>query len=347
MRIGGDFPGAAYYQKAAVQASEPGDCFGIMPETFGVKGTGWDTVEAFGRCGKFFEGVVHITPFDGTHRYPIKQLLPLIRKNVIRMERIANKYPNTIWMISIFCEHNHPRSRMEPLYRRMKELAPSCLFVNSIWQGEEVAGMLTEIHLESPNKLPRVPRLEYLVSYDGFGGDGKCNYTDADHTEILNKYASARHIRYWGARCNGKFKPNQPKPPTPNNRTYWPDVHYLKGHRVMLTGRQGGLTWQGNALLKPFAEDHGEGGKDNKLMFILPRGGDSIEVIDMAGNVIDRPTTMGLLPHPDGPRYYSKLYAYQVGEIAVRNTASRLVLVRCGKDVYPLTDVVLRSGKFR
>lgn len=353
MRIGGDFLGGAFFEKEALRASKPGDVFGIMPETFkGKRGNGWTTVDAFGKSKKFFEGVVYITPFDGSHKYPINKLKPLIRKNVLKMEALANKYPHQIWMISFFCENNHPRSAMEPLYREMKALAPSCLFVNSILKGQEVPGMITEIHLESSKTLPREPSLEYVVSFDGFGGNKSHpgDFPDANIESILKKYPRARHVRYWNARCNGKFSPTQENPGLPNNRKHWPDVNYLKGHRETLTPRQGSLTWSGKELLKTFADDHAQGGKDNKLMVILPRGKGTVEIIDSKGNVIDKLTTMGLPPHtgdPKGPRFYSKRYAVEVAEIAIKNTGSRVVKVRCGRDIYPLTDVMLRSGKFK
>jgi len=353
-RIGGDFLGGAFFEKEAIQASQPGDVFGIMPETFkGKKKNGWLTVEAFGRSRRFFEGVVHLTPFDGSHAYPIDKLKPLIKKNAQRMEALANKFPNQIWMISFFCERRHKRGPMEALYREIKPLAPSCLFVNSfISGGEEVPGMITEIHIESSKTLPPEPKLEYIVSFDGFGGNKRFpgDFPDADIEKILAKYPRRRHARYWNARCNGKFSPTQANPGEPNSRKHWPSVGYLKGHRLTLTPRQGRQTWSNNALLKTFADDHGEGGKDNKLMFILPRGGDSIEVLDAKGAVIDRPTTRGLPPHtgdPKGPRYYSGKDMAEVAQIAVKNTGSRLVTVRSKKDVYPATDVALRSGKFK
>lgn len=353
MRIGGDFLGGAFYTKEAIRASVSGDVFGIMPETFkGKKRNGWLAVEEFGKSGKFFEGVIHLTPFDKTHRYPIKKLKPLIKKNLIKAEALANKYPNQIWMVSFFCEHNHKRRDMEALYREMKPLAPSCLFVNSIYKGEEVPGMITEIHLESSKNLPREPQLEYVVAFDGFGGNPRYpgDFPDADIESILKRFPRARHVRYWNARLNGKFSPTQKNPPAPNDRKYWPDTPYLMGHRMTLTPRQGSLTWSKDKLLKTFADDHGEGGKDNKLMIILPRGGNSIDLLDSKGNVIDRLTTMGLPPHtgdPKGPRYYSRKYACEVAAIALRNTGSRLARARSSRELTPLTDVGLRSGKFK
>lgn len=351
-KIGGDFLGGAFYIKEAIQASNPGDVCGIMPETFKNKG-GWKAVEEFGKCKKFSEIVVHLTPFDGSHRYPIKQLKPLIKKNVLKMEELAKKYPGTIWMISFFCEHRHKRSNLEPLYREMKPYAPSCVFVNAfISGGEEVPGMISEIHLESSKTLPREPKLEYVVAFDGFGGNKNYpgDFPDANIEKILEKYPRARHVRYWNARCNGKFSPTQSNPGEPNKRKHWPSVEYLKGHRATLLPREGLITWKNNELLKSFADDHGEGGKDNKLMIILPKGGNSVEILDSKGNVIDRPSTMGLPPHtgdPKGPRYYSRKYAYQIGEIAVKNTGSKLVRVKSRDYLTASTDVTLRSGKFK
>jgi len=353
--IGGDFLGGAFYEKEAIQASVKGDVCGIMPETFsGKKGNGWLTAEAFAKSGKFSEMVVHMTPFDGSHKYPIEKLKPLLKKNALRLESLAKKY-STVILASPFCENRHDKKTMKDLFAWLSPLCPSCLLVNSsLNAGVSIPGVILEIHLESSRTLPKEPDGEYIISFDGFGGNKKYpgDFPDANIPEILSKYPRRRHARYWNARLNGKFSPTQDNPGAPNNRKHWPDVNYLTGHRITLTPRQGKLTWPNNALLKTFADDHGEGShsKDNKLMFILPRGKDSIEVLDSKGTVIDKPSTRGLPPHtgdPKGPRYYSSKSMAEVANIAVKNTGSRIITVRSQKDTYPQTDVGLRSGKFK
>ncbi len=351
MRIGGDFLGGAFFEKAAIQASEPGDVFGIMPETFkGKRKDGWKTVEKFGASKKFFEGVVHLTPFDGSHAYPIAKNKALLIKNTKRMEALANKYPLQIWIISPFCEHNHPRSVMEPLFNELRRYAPSCQFYNSIWKGQVVPGVMTEIHIEKSSGLRPEPSGEYVIAFDGFGGNGKGDFPDADIDKILAHYPRARHARYWNGRCNGKFSPAEKNAPPPNSRKHWPNVQYLKGHRDQLLAREGRTTYPNDKLYKPFADDHGEGGKDNKAMVIIPNGGENAaDVFDSKGKRID--SMPRLKPDhsndPKGRRYYSKKYATEVAAIARKNTGSNLITIKSGKVTLPPTDGRKRSGKFK
>jgi hypothetical protein len=108
--------------------------------------------------------------------------------------------------------------------------------------------------------------------------------------------------------------------------------------------RQGEITWPRTQLYKPFADDHGGGPqtKDNRAMAILPPQGSSVTVYDSRGNKIDimRRFSPDHTGTPRGARYYSRLYAYELGNLAERNTGSRLI--RIGHS--PLTDADFRSG---
>ncbi len=291
------------------------------------------------------EIVIHIGPFDNSHAYPIAKLRKFVLEETKKLEALSKKHPKTILMLSPFCEHNPSTKNIKPLLDEMKRLAPSCLIVNSIWKGQEVPGYITEIHIPT-SKLPRKPKGEYTVAFDGFGGDGSGDFSDANIQAILDNYSDARHIRAWDFRFNGKFGHNDKTPIA--QRKSWPSVKYIKGKLAAMKRREGDLTWPKTALYKTFADDHGNEGptKDNRAMCILPRGGQSVEVLDSNGNVIDKMQRFGD-PHPMGPRFYSTKYAFELGDIAQANTGRRLISIRSGKDVYPLTDADLRSGIFK
>lgn len=359
-KYGSDFLGGAFFVDEAIKGSTKGDVFGIMPETFkGKKKNGWIAVEAFLKSKKFSEGVVHITPFDRSHKYPIESLKPLLKKNALKLEALSKKYPNTQLLLSPFCEHTHSRQNMDQLFRWLRSYT-SLPFVNSIiGAGQTVPGIITEIHIESSKTLPKIPTGEYVVSFDGFGGNPKHpgDFADADIPSILIKYMTARHIRAWDARYNGKYsplppKPNEPPVPEPNKRTFWPSVEYIKGKRATLRQREGNVTYPPSILFKTFADDHGAKPptKDNKALVIIPNGGENeATVFDSKGNKIDsmkryKPDHTN---DPKGRRYYSKLYAYQIADKAVKNTGSSLITIKSGSVTLPLTDGYLRSGKFK
>lgn len=336
MIFGADYLGGKHYKRAIMRTHPSGWAAGIFLRTFG-NATG--LVEKMAKSGKFSEIVVHLAPFDRTHAYEFSKYVPQAKKDAKEMESLARKYPNTIIMLSPFCEHNHSRSKMKPLFEELQKIAPSCVMVNSIWKGQEVPGIITEIHLEN-SKLKKKPTGEYTVSFDGFGGDGSGDFTDTNIEKILINYSDARHIRLWNFRYNGKFGHGDKTPI--EKRTAWPDESYLRGHNAMMKKREGTLTYSNNALYKPFADDHNQGGKDNKAMVIAKKSSETLTVRDSKGNRID--TLRRLRPdHEDGARYYSSKYAYQIADAAQKNTGSRLIKV----DDLPLTDGDLRSGKFR
>jgi hypothetical protein len=343
MKLGQDALGVFHYKKAFIQAFQTGDCMGLMLRTFGDARNVLKSILT--KC-KISQLVIHLAPFDYDHVYPIKKLKKQIILDAKFIEKLAKKYPNTLFMISPFCEHNHKKNVMAPLFADLRRVAPSCWFVNSIWKGEEVAGTVTEIHIPKSKNLPKRPQNQfYTVALDGLGGDGSGDSPDIDMSKVLEKYSDAMHLRVWNFRHNGKFGHKDETPI--NKRNCWPSVHYLKGHRALLEPRQGSLTWSQNSLYKPFSDDHGGGAasKDNKAMCILQLDKETVKVFDSKGIHIAtmnrvRPNHMGT---PKGARYYADVYAYQIAEIAIKNTGNALIRI----DDMPLTDGRLRSGLFR
>lgn len=348
MKYGADYLGGKYFKSAILKTHPTGWCAGIFLRTFG-NSTGF--IEKMCQSGKFSEIVVHVAPFDKDHRYEFDKYVPQVKKDVAKLEEISRRNPSVVVMISPFCEHNHSRDKMAVLFKELKQIAPSCLMVNSIWKGQEVPGVITEIHLEN-SKLKKKPSGDYIVAFDGFGGDGSGDMPDTDVQKILNHYSDARQIRLWNFRYNGKYghKTTNGKPwPAPKDRIYWPDENYLKGHNALMKTREGSLTYPNNALYKPFADDHGQGGKDNKAMVITFSPKNRIDVFDSLGKKID--TMQRVNPNFSSPgsplhgagRFYSGKYAYQLGDIAQKNTGSRRIKI----EGLPLTDADLRSGKFK
>ncbi len=348
MKYGGDYLGATHFEDAMLKAHKPGDCAGIFYRTFPKPGkpTAKDTVIKMCKSGKFSEIVVHLAPFDNSHSYPISNLRSQVLNDSRELSKIQTLYAGTRLMLSPFCENNHAAKDLIPLFDKMKKMAPNCLMVNSSMKGVVIPGVILEIHLTDSRSLPRIPSGDYTVSFDGFGGGGKGDFSDADIPEILRNYATARHIRWWDFRCNGKSN-HEDDTSIPNRKT-WPDERYIKSRRAQMKTREGAKTWT-KGLYKNVADDHGnpEPTKDNKALVIIPRGGSSIDVLDSRGKKIDTMLRSPLGDSPDGPRYYSKKFNFELGDLAQRNTGSRQIKIRSGSEIYPLTDADLRSNKFK
>jgi len=336
---GVDYLAGNMYQSVMLKTHPKKWAAGIFLRTFG---DARKTVRAMACSGNFSDIVVHLAPFDRSHAYPIKALMPQIIADAKWLQQIATDCPQATLMPSPFCEHNHPTKNIKPVLDAIRKAAPNTLPVNTIWRGGIVYGYTTEMHLA--DSRPRAPpRGEYTVSFDGFGGDGSGDFTDADIEKILRRYSTARHVRLWNFRYNGKFGHKDPSDIA--HRKSWPDEKYMLGHNAMMKAREGAITWKGKNLYKPFADDHGDAAptKDNKALAILPginKG--SVDVLDSKGNRID--TMRRFTPdHPDGPRYYSSRYAFEIAQSARKNTGSGLIRIEGN----PLTDGDLRSGRFK
>lgn len=342
MKLGNDFLAINKYYDVAIRGHRRGDCSGMFLRTFG---DARPTLEKMARSKQFAEIVVHLAPFDRTHRYPIADLKRQVIADAKFCNALAVRTGQPIWL-SPFCEHNHKASAMRPFFQELRQAAPNCLMVNSIWKGEEVDGTITEIHIESSRALPKVPRFDYTVSFDGCGGNGTGDMPDLDIDAIVKRYSGALHIRAWNFRYNGKFG-NKDTTPI-EKRKHWPTIKYIRGTRALLEPRDGSVSWGNGELMKPFSDDHGapEPTKDNKLMAILPRTDkESVKVFDSKGKEIDtlrrfRPDHSG---EPRGPRYYSTKYAIEIANLAFKNTGS--YQIRIGNNKY--TDGRKRSGRFK
>ncbi len=337
---GQDYLGGTKFESAILKTHPAGWAAGIFYWTFGEAKK---TIRKMLRSRKVGDFVIHLAPFDYSHEYNIDKYMPIIEPVAIWCNNMQIEFPNTKILISPFCEHNHKRQVMSKVFARLRKLAPNCGMVNSIWKGDEVANTITEIHLEDSKLKPRPKNDIYLVSFDGFGGEGDGDFTDTDVQRILEFYKDARHVRAWNFRYNGKF--GHKDTTVLNKRKHWPDEHYLRGHAAIMKKREGSITWPNTALYKPFADDHGTGGKDNKAMCILNIREKQVSVRDSKGKIIDVMTRAkdDHIGDPKGGRFYSKKYAYQLADIAEFNTGSRLIKI----GDMPLTDGDLRSGRFK
>lgn len=339
--MGGDYLAGRCYQAAMIKAHKRGDCAGIFLRTFG---DARKTVRKMAASLKFSEIVVQLAPFDNSHKYPISKLRKQLMKDAAWLEETAKKFSHTIFLLCPFTEHNHPRSVMQPLFMDLQQIAPSCIMVNSIWKGQTVPGVITELHIEDSKHLPIKPSGEYIISFDGCGGKGQGNFPDLDIPSIIEKYHDARQIRAWNFEYNGKYGWKDPS--SIENRENFPSVDYIKAVQSNLRMREGSVTWDNKALYKCMADDHdGPQPKDNRALAILPIQLPEVKVFDKAGNVID---VMKRFPgdhegKPKGARYYSNKYAFQIADKAVANTGSSLIRIH----QQPLTCGYLRSGLFR
>ncbi len=342
MIFGVDYLAAIKYVNTILKTHPVGWAAGIFLRTFGDARS---VVQRFADSPRFVGSdiVIHLAPFDYSHKYPIGPNKAQILKDAEFIQRIAEEYRDRTFMLSPFCEHNHPISRMEPFLGEVHNHAPTCPLINSIWKGDIVPGYITEKHA-TDSKPMKLPSGQFTIAFDGFGGDGSGDFSDANIPMLLGRFKNARHVRLWNFRYNGKF--GHKDKTSIKLRKSWPDEHYMRGHNAMMKLERSGPLLPPNMLLKPFADDHGgkPPTKDNKLMLIAQSGGGPVQVFDTGGTAIDKLYKFGddHTGEPKGGRFYSRKSAYQVGDLAEKNTGQRVIRV-LGK----LTDPDLRSGRFK
>lgn len=334
--FGPDCLGAVHYEAAMLRGVRPLGCTGVFLRTFGEAHR---TVERMCASRKFREIVVHLAPFDYSHRYPVLKNMPLLKRDTVWLQSLAVKYPNTVLLLSPFCEHNHTAERMARVFAQLMPLAPNCVPLNSVWRGGIVRGICTEIHL-TDSKPVKPPPGEYSISLDGFGGDGSGDSTDSEIFKIIARYPKARQFRHWSFRLNGKFGHNDPSALA--DRKSWPTWQYIAGLAAQLRDPEVPPFYK-QGLYKPFADDHGggSGSKDCKAMCIMEKKFPRVGCFDSAGKTLDffkRVTP----DHELGARYYSKYYAVELGNMAEANTGSRLIRIAGSR----LMDADFRSGDY-
>lgn len=361
MRVGNDFLAAVLFEQVVLKSLRKGDAGGIFLNTFyktvnGKKVFAKPTVQKILKTNKLDELVIHLAPFDNSHAYPISKLQKQILADAKWCEEQA-KLTTTKLLISPMCENNHSASELQPLYNDLNAIAPSCQLVNSTGKRTELPGVLTEVHIGNPVKPPIwIPKNEFTVSFDGFGGNGKdpkrVDFPDARLIEIVAPYLASgrcRHIRGWNFRHNGKKGYDDTTPVA--TRNCFPNVKYLN---FVLVSLEGAIApepgdWPNTRLLKTSAEDGGgslEKTKDCRIMCILPDvTAHSVDVFDSHGTKIDTWRDLGLAPHPTPPkgkRFYSSMWMQEVVAKAFKNTGS--YKIRVGSPNTIQVDGRLRNG---
>lgn len=347
---GVDVLGAYEYQSATL--SLPGECAIGSFRFWGKKGNTDELaarVMARGRS-RFYRQ--HLTAFDYDHKYPIGDLTKTVYEGAAVYESLAKKFLNAEIAISPFCEHRHPRTKMEPIFKKLRQLAPHCTLINSPEKSlYEIPGVVLEIHLENSRDLPKEPKGPYGISFDGFGSKGNGDFTDTDVQRIVKTYKKALYILAWDFRMNGKFAHTDTRPI--GVRDDYAGYNYLMSRYEMLLPREGGVTWPDDALYKPSSDDHGgspESSKDCEALCILPERVARLEIIDTRGNKVMSVPRSSLPDHvgdPKGPRYYFGMSSYELATKLRKGTGSALMVVKAGNKKYPATDAVFRSGKFK
>lgn len=270
------------------------------------------------------------------------------KKQARKWQAIAAKNPHCKFYLSHSCEYYElSKTEVQKRVNIIKQYAPSCIPVNSVFRGATTPDAITEHHGDV-----RVAEGD-IVSTDGIN-----HYDiDADAYRRGNQKAAIQFI--WGYRCNLReiSDPGQ-KVPAPKDRTAAPDKKYMAS--LVRLGFPKGI--QGADIHKPdLYKTHSEDDQEENPVepderrelrpcLISKVKASHADIIASNGEVIGK-----LARYPDNKsnRYYSGLpggiglYGYEIGEKAMKVSGSEIVSLRVGKTVYKNINPAFREGYFR
>lgn len=340
--VGYDYLGAGHKKfpvRKAIRLTPAGSAIGVFWDTFGD--ATW-AIKKFAKSKKF--PIIRIQVWWSTAHVIVP--LPTLIKACQKIELIAKANRHVSFLISHSCEHNEPsetvvRSRMKAI----RETAPSCTPVNSVWKGRLLDDEINEKH-GADGQCPGI----YINSFDGESCyDQDINKWHKQHSDALIRFL-------WAARFNGRevYKEGD-APPPPKLRTAWPDKKYLKS--VVALAKPSGpppavlgaVPFDRPLLNKTHSEDHpGDGNsRENKPVLILPVNADKVQIVSIGGQLICEFKNGGDFPG-DMHRYYSPgMYGYEIAEKCQKKTGSPWVVVKATGKTYGPIHPSYREGYFQ
>lgn len=331
MIYGLDLLGGAKYGKLLLKEFPTGWAAGLFDNTFGPAS---GLVEKLIETGKCHHIRIQMLWSD-THRFgdsDIKKLKAIAKP----YERLALKYPVRI-ELSPFCEHN--LKTPDKYLDIVKNEAPSCYPVNTPWQGNFSKKYKNEIH--GNHKKPSGTG-KYNYSYDG------TNAVDSNVTKDKQTHSNADVFFFWHPRFNLKWnmKDNTPRP----KRTGKPSKEMIRS-LIYLANDKCQTSIRKNWLIKSHADNHGPTNgkpdqKGDKNLIISPIKSDKILLKTQDGKLVDTLNYYGIF-EGGGNRYYSRFYAYQAAETAIKLSGNPLCDIWQKGEKYGTCHPGFRDPTFR
>ena len=184
------------------------------------------------------------------------------------VQRLAVKYPKTLFEYSPYCEHRKDAKYMEALLRKLLTHCPKVALVNSpISGGQWVRGFKNEIHHN--DKPAGMPEGRFNYSMDGL------HQLDCDiekHKKVIqNPCCDAWFCWALQNNCKPNSKPENNKPPKQRKTKPTPDLHTAMLFQVENAKQKVSLPkgW----LYKAYAEQHTDvDSRANKPVILGPKG---------------------------------------------------------------------------
>lgn len=300
--------------------------------------------------GKFPVARIHAHWGGSEHRIVPMEVL---ENKLPKYEELARDYPTVSIMISHSCEYKEEAaSKIKERVDLIRLLAPSCVPVNSVWQGPTTPSVVTERHGNIKVKAGDI------VSFDG------TNAYDCDIEKWKQENNNALICFLWGYRFNLRqlTKPGQ-TPPLPDERSAAPSPDYIKSI-VRLSQPIGepeiplfldDVTPIEKLLLWKSHSEDSQGSNDaraNKPVFICPVNKPSLDIVTWDNKTIGKLKYGGEF-NGNFHRYYSGLpgaigkYGFEIGLKALNKSGSEWIWIKSKNKFWGPINPSFRKGYFR
>lgn len=286
-----------------------------------------------------------------------KTLIPLdkLKKKLPKYEELAQEFKGRSRIyVSHSCEYeSSDGSAIQQRVNLIRDLAPSCVPVNSVFRGATAPDVITERH----GKDAKAKQGE-IISADGD------NLYDLDVKKWIADNSKSLITFLWGYRFNMR-EINDPEQtiPGPKDRKATPSPTYTKSiikladnigePPVVLSAKP----LPKGSIYKTHAEDEQdingtEKPRENRPVLILPFHSQAVKILTVNGILLGKLIRSG--PDLNGMgRYYSglpggiNLYGVEIAEFAKKKSNSEFICFRCGDKVYGPIHPAFRAGAFR
>lgn len=319
MKYGLDCLGLARFDSDAMKAIPDGFALGVFSRTFG------DAMPAVARVAGRCSAIRVQLLWSDSHTFSDHDI-PQLKAEATRWGRFAQQHRVPVYL-SPFCEHN--LSNPDKYLKIVKECAPNCEPVNTVWRGALSTHYINEVHGDA-----RVPSGRYIFSYDGD------DMLDSDIEGMKARHSRALLWFGWTANFNGKTESDDKTPR--EKRKAFPSPKLMQSVKYVIQKQKGATNLPSNWLWKSHAEDTGTNDtRINKPVLIAPLRAGAAELL-VNGRVISTAAYYGT--YVDGRhRYYFREWGFESAEKA----GNKPVDLRVGGRIYAKVNPAFRDGSYR
>jgi len=323
MQYGLDCLGLARFGKDALDAFPSGYALGVFSKTFG------DSMPAVRQLASRCPAVRVQLMWSDSHTFSDHDI-PVMKAEAQRWDQFAKEHKGMKVYLSPFCEHN--LSNPDRYLQIVKDLAPHCEPVNSVWKGSRSAKFTNEVH--GSHSQPAGGN--YIFSYDG------SDISESDVDGLKAKHKNAKIWFGWTANFNGNTEADTTVKVPREQRKAWPTAKLIRSVRYVMQKSKGITKLPPNWLWKSHAEDKGAGDiRANKPCLIAPVKASSAALL-MNGRAIATAPYYGAFI--DGrSRYYFGDWGFEIAE----KTGGMPLELSVGGKVYGRVNPAFRDGSFR